>query len=181
MLITATGLGVVLMLTLFTVAPLLQYPASSVALMNLRTLTGHPCGLATSVTVFADVTPGLGPAGGVAALTRDMREAPLPESPHAPPVWHDDVSGGTGTGTVQTPWYPLPGPVPDGRVVVPLLGTLTEDQLLVVQVGAGNPASLDLVRTVPLDVVGQTTGWTEVTVTLADAGLDEPSAVRCGW
>ncbi|MDQ4011807.1 MAG: arabinosyltransferase domain-containing protein [Actinomycetota bacterium] len=184
-LVAATGLGVVLMLAVFTVAPLRQYPGSSVALMNLRALTGHPCGLATSVTVFTDVKPGLGPATGVATLTGDMREAPLPEPPPMTPkgtLWHGDVSGGTGTGAVQTPWYPMPGPVPDGRVVVPVLGTLTNDQRLAVQVGAGNPAFPDRVRTVPVDAVGDkvggSTGWAEVTVVLADAGLDAPSTVR---
>ncbi|MGH3812344.1 MAG: arabinosyltransferase C-terminal domain-containing protein, partial [Pseudonocardiaceae bacterium] len=82
------------------------------------------------------------------------------------------------TGTIQTPWYPLPGPVPGGRVVVPLLGTLTKDQRLALQVGAGNPAAPDLVHTVALDPVGVRTTWTEVTVALVDAGLDAPSAVR---
>jgi arabinosyltransferase B/arabinosyltransferase C len=181
-LITATALGVVLMLAVFTVAPLRQYPATSVALMNLRALTGQPCGLATSVTVFTDVKPGLGSATGAATLTGDMRAAPLPEPvPMTPPgaLWHGDLPGGTGTGTVQTPWYPLPGPVRDGRVVVPVLGTLTNDQRLAVQVAAGDP---DRVRTVPVDSVADMvkgkTGWTEVTVALADAGLDAPSAVR---
>ncbi|HZA17674.1 MAG TPA: arabinosyltransferase domain-containing protein [Pseudonocardiaceae bacterium] len=185
-LITANGLAVLLMLTVFTVAPLRQYPGTSVALMNLRALTGQPCGLATSVTVFTDVKPGLGPATGAATLTGDMRQAPLPEPvPMTPPgvLWHSDVPGGTGTGTVQTPWYALPGPVPDGRVVVPVLGTLTNDQRLAVQVVAGDP---DRVRTVPVDSVGHKvrdkvggkTGWAEVTVALADAGLDAPSAVR---
>ncbi len=186
-LVTATGVGVVLMLTVFTVAPLRQHPGSSVALMNLRALTGDPCGLATSVAVFADVKPGLGPGIGAAALTGDMREAAPPDPPPmnppatAPPnstLWHDDVSGGTGTGTVQTPWYPLPGPVPDGRVVVPLRGTLTPDQRLAVQVGTGKPGSPDRVRTVPLEGGGKASDWTEVTVALADAGLDAPSAVR---
>ncbi|MGH8967264.1 MAG: arabinosyltransferase C-terminal domain-containing protein, partial [Actinomycetes bacterium] len=181
-LITATGVGVVLMLTVFTIAPLRQYPASSLALLNLRALTGDSCGLATSVAVFDDVKPGLGPAAGAAVLTGDMREAPLADPPpmSAPntTLWHDNMSGGTGTGTVKTPWYPLPGPVPDAQLVVPLLGTLTPDQRLTVQVGTGNPASPDRDQTVPLDVPGKASGWTEVTVALADAGLDAPSAVR---
>ncbi len=189
-LVTATGLGVVLMLAVFTIAPLRQHPGSSVALMNLRALTGNPCGLATSGTVFTGAEPGLGPAIGTATLTGDMHEAPLadstladsrPPAPNSPPnstVWHDDVSGGTGTGTVQTPWYPLPAPVPGSRVVVGLLGTLTKDQRLAVQVGAGDPAAPDLVRTVPLAPLGERTGWTEVAVALADVGLDAPSAVR---
>jgi Mycobacterial cell wall arabinan synthesis protein/EmbC C-terminal domain/Arabinosyltransferase concanavalin like domain len=186
-LVTATGVGVVLMLTVFTVAPLRQYPGSSVALMNLRALTGEPCGLATAVTVFADVKPGLGPGIGAAALTGDMHEAALLDSPPMNPpdtaprdttLWHNDVPGGTGIGTVQTPWYPLPGPVPGGRVVVPLRGTLTQDQRLAVQVGTGNPAFPNRIRTMQLKAGGKASDWTEVTIALADTGLDAPSAVR---
>jgi hypothetical protein len=186
---TATGLGVALMLVVFTVAPLRQYPGTSVALMNLRALSGRPCGLASAVQVLTDVTPGLGPAAGPAALTGDMRAAPLPELTPVPitaptsTVWHDDVPGGTGIGTVQTPWYPLPGRIHDGWVpnawiTVPLRGTLTPAQRLAVQVGTGNPAAPDQVRTVPLPAVGDKPDWTEVTVALADAGLAAPTAVR---
>jgi Mycobacterial cell wall arabinan synthesis protein/EmbC C-terminal domain/Arabinosyltransferase concanavalin like domain len=186
---TATALGVVLMLVVFTIAPLRQYPGTSVALMNLRALSGRPCGLASAVQVLADVKPGLGPAAGPAALTGDMRAAPLPESTPAPitaptsTVWHDDVSGGTGIGTVQTPWYPLPGHLHDGWVphswiTVPLRGTLTHVQRLAVQVGTGNPAAPEQIRTVPLPAVGDKPDWTEVTVALADAGLAAPTAVR---
>jgi arabinosyltransferase B/arabinosyltransferase C len=184
-LITATGLGVALMLVVFTVAPLRQYPGTSVVLMNLRALTGRPCGLAPAVQVLADVKPGLGPAVGTAALTGDMRATPLPESTpapiNAPPtstVWHDDVPSGTGIGTVQTPWYPLPGHIAGGWVTVPLRGKLTREQRLAVQVGTGNPAAPDQVHTVPLPTVGDKPDWTEAAVALADADLTAPTAVR---
>ncbi|MGH3805455.1 MAG: arabinosyltransferase domain-containing protein [Pseudonocardiaceae bacterium] len=59
-LVTATGLGVALMLVVFTIAPLRQYPGASVALMNLRALGGRPCGLASTVQVLTEVKPGLG-------------------------------------------------------------------------------------------------------------------------
>jgi len=183
-LVTATGLGVVLMLVVFTIAPLRQYPGTSVALMNLRALTGRPCGLASAVRVLTDVRPGLGPAAGPAALTGDMRVAPLPEPAPVPlsapnaTVWHDDVSGGSGIGTVWTPWYPLPGRVPDGWVTVPLRGRLTAAQRLAVQVGTGDPAAPEKIRTVWLPAVGDKPDWTEVTVALADAGLAAPTAVR---
>ncbi len=183
-LVTATGLGVALMLVVFTVAPLRQYPGTSVALMNLRALTGRPCGLASAVQVLADARPGLGPATGPATLTGDMRAAPLPEPMPAPitapnaPVWHDDVLGGTGLGTVQTPWYPLPAHVRDGWITVPLRGRLTQEQRLVVQVGTGDPAAPKEIRTVALLAVGDQPDWTEVTVALAQAGLAAPSAVR---
>ena len=183
-LVTATGLGVVLMLVVFTIAPLRQYPGTSVALMNLRALTGRPCGLASAVQVLADVTPGLGPAAGPATLTGDMRAAPLPESTPAPitapnaTVWHDDVSNGAGTGTVQTPWYPLPERVPHGWITVALRGTLTLEQRIAVQVGTGNPAAPEEIRTVSLPTVGDKPDWTELAVALADAGLAAPTAVR---
>ncbi len=187
-LITATGMGVALMLGVFTIAPLRQHPGASVALMNLRALTGQPCGLASAVQVLADVKPGLGAGAGAPTLTGDMRAAPLPDStlatisaPGSPPsytMWHDDVSGGTGIGTVQSPWYPLPSQISHGWVVVPLRGELTQAQRLAVQVGAGNPAAPDQVWTMPLPALGHKSDWTEVPVALADAGLTAPTAVR---
>jgi Mycobacterial cell wall arabinan synthesis protein/EmbC C-terminal domain/Arabinosyltransferase concanavalin like domain len=184
-LVTATGLGVALMLAVFTVAPLRQYPGTSVALMNLQALTGRPCGLASAVQVLAGVEPGLGPAVGTATLTGDMRATPLPEATPAPPsappnstVWHDDVLSGTGTGTLQSPWYPLPGQLRGGWVTVPVRGDLSKDQKLAVQVATGDPASPDQVRTVALPVAGDKPDWTQLTVALADTGLAAPTAVR---
>ena len=183
-LVAATGVGVVLMLMVFAIAPLRQYPGTSVALMNLRALTGRPCGLASAVQVLADVTPGLGPAVGPAMFTGDMRATPLPESTPAPitaptsTVWHDDVSSGTGTGTVQTPWYPLPAHVRNGWITVALRGTLTHEQRIAVQVGTGAPAAPEEIRTVSLPAIEDRPGWTEVAVALADAGLAAPTAVR---
>ena len=187
-LVTATGLGVGLMLVVFTVAPLRQYPGTSVALMNLRAVTGRPCGLAPAVQVLTGIEPGLGPAVGTAELTGDMRAAPLPEStpapigdaggPAGPTVWQDDVPSGTGTGTLQSPWYPLPGDVRDGWVTVPVRGKLSQGQLLAVQVATGDPAAPGQVHSVPLPAVGDEPGWTAVAVALADARLAAPTAVR---
>ena len=189
-LVTATGLGVVLMLLVFTVAPLRQYPGTSVTLMNLRALTGRPCGLAPAVQVLATAKPGLGPAVGTAALTGDMQATALPQSMpvplRAPPnstVWHDDVPSGTGLGSLQTPWYPLPGHLSGASVTVPVRGKLNQEQWLAVQVTTGDPTTGDpatpgQVRTVPLPAVGDKPDWTELTVALADAGLAAPTAVR---
>lgn len=184
-LVTATGLGVALMLLVFTIAPLRQYPGTSVTLMNLRALTGRPCGLAPAVQVLTGVAPGLGPAVGSATLTGDMRATRLPESTPVPisalpnsTVWHDDVPGGTGTGSLQTPWYPLPGHLAGGWVTVPMRGKLNQEQRLAVQVATGDPAAPGQVRTVPLPAVGDKPNWTEVAVALADAGLAAPTAVR---
>lgn len=184
-LVTATALGVALMLLVFTIAPLRQYPGTSVTLMNLRALTGRPCGLAPAVQVLTGVAPGLGPAVGSATLTGDMRATRLPESTPVPisalpnsTVWHDDVPGGTGTGSLQTPWYPLPGHLAGGWVTVPMRGKLNQEQRLVVQVATGDPAAPGQVRTVPLPAVGDKPNWTEVAVALADAGLAAPTAVR---
>ena len=183
--VTATGLGVALMLLVFTIAPLRQYPGTSVTLMNLRALTGRPCGLAPAVQVLTGVAPGLAPAVGSATLTGDMRATRLPESTPVPisalpnsTVWHDDVPGGTGTGSLQTPWYPLPGHLAGGWVTVPMRGKLNQEQRLAVQVATGDPAAPGQVRTVPLPAVGDKPNWTEVAVALADAGLAAPTAVR---
>lgn len=183
--VTATGLGVALMLVVFTIAPLRQYPGTSVALMNLRALTGRPCGLAESVQVLSDVRTGLGSPAGVAALTGDMRATPLPETTPVPigaaasAVWHDDVTGGTGLGTVATPWYPLRQVDPaHAWLVVPLRGTLTKPQRLKVLVGAGDLNAPDHIRTLALPIDTTSADWTEVAVALADAGLAAPTAVR---
>ncbi|MGH3697680.1 MAG: arabinosyltransferase domain-containing protein [Pseudonocardiaceae bacterium] len=186
-LVTATGLGVALMLLVFSVAPLRQYPGASVALMNLQALTGRPCGLADAVSVLTAVEPGLGPPAGPGVLTGDMQAAPLPATTVGAPagtVWHDDVPGGTGTGTVETPWYPLPRHNLAGSwITVPVRGTVTEEQRIAVQVAMGRLNAPEQVRTVELPAVGTTPGWTRVALALADAGLagadlPGPSAVR---
>lgn len=184
-LMTASGLGVALMLVVFTIAPLRQYPGTSVALMNLHALTGQPCGLAASVQVFRDVRPGLRPPTGGATLTGDMRATPRPDSTPVPigtadgVAWDDDVPGGTGRGAVQTPWYPLPPVHPaNAWIVVPLRGTLTKQQRLEVQVGTGDPNAPDQVRTVVIPAVGNKPEWTQLAVPLASTGLPAPTAVR---
>jgi len=183
-LVTATGLGVALMLVVFTIAPLRQYPGTSVALMNLRALTGRPCGLAESVQVLSDVRPGLGPPIGATTLTGDMRATPLPETAPVPggaagAVWHDDVPGGTGLGTISTAWYPLRGVDPARSwLVVPLRGTLTKAQRLELRVGAGDPHAPDHIRTVALPIDTTSAGWTEVAVALTGAGVAAPTAVQ---
>ncbi len=189
-LVTATGLGVALMLTVFTIAPLRQYPGTSVALMNLQALTGRSCGLADAVAVLTAVEPGLGPPAGAGVLTGDMQAGPLPAATPVPigapagTVWHDDVPGGTGTGTVETPWYPLPRRnLTDYWITVPVRGTLTEEQRIAVQVATGLPNAPTQVRTVELPAVGNRPDWTRVALALADADLADadlhgPSAVR---
>ncbi|HET9257658.1 MAG TPA: arabinosyltransferase C-terminal domain-containing protein, partial [Pseudonocardiaceae bacterium] len=176
----ATGLGVTLMLVVFALAPLRQYPGTSVALMNLRALTGAPCGLASAVRVLSDVNPGLGPPIGSATLTGDMRANPVPAGER----WDDDITGGSGTGTLATPWYPLPGASPAGAwIVVPVRGTLTAAQRITVQVrGARDEvrAVALLPRTNPAEVnpARNKQDWTELTVPLRAAGLAAPEVVR---
>ena len=192
-LITATGLGVALLLVVFTVAPVREYPGTSVALMNLRALTGQPCGLAPAVRVITEVTPGLGAPLGSADLTGDMRAGSLPEPAPEPisltasssqgTVWHDDLpgfTGGTGTGSVTTPWYPLPAS-PSGAaewLVVPMRGNLSAGQQVTVEVGSGNPAAPDQVRTVALPPAGETAQWITRAVALSSADLATPTTVR---
>ncbi|MGH3979846.1 MAG: arabinosyltransferase C-terminal domain-containing protein, partial [Pseudonocardiaceae bacterium] len=68
----AAGLAVVLMLAVFSYAPLRQYPGPSVALANVQALTGSPCGLAGDVGVLVTAGRGLGPPVGGAELTGDL-------------------------------------------------------------------------------------------------------------
>lgn len=128
-LVTAAGLGVMLMLAVFSFAPLRQYPGPSLALVNAQALAGQPCGLAGDVRVFTGGDRELGPPIGSAETSGDMRAARLPDGSLPGVVWHDDVAGGAGTGTVTTPWYPIPDGAEDARIVLPVAGALADQQV----------------------------------------------------
>ncbi|MPZ64841.1 MAG: arabinosyltransferase [Pseudonocardiaceae bacterium] len=61
LLVTSAGLGVVLMLAVFSYAPLRQYPGPSLALVNAQAPAGSPCGLAGDVRVLTGGDRMLGP------------------------------------------------------------------------------------------------------------------------
>ncbi len=183
LLVTAAGLGVALMLAVFSYAPLRQYPGPSLALVNLQALTGSPCGLAGDVRVFTDGDLELGPPLGTPELRGDLRAGPLPDGSLAGIVWHSDVPGGRGTGTVVTPWYPVPDGAADARVVVPVAGELagqrvtlqfdtgeqvalqpgpTPDGLLTAPVPGADGRQPGAVRVVAQDVLAERGSWLAV-------------------
>ena len=93
---TATGLTVALLLAVFVVAPLRQYPGPSVALMNVQALTGAPCGLAGDVRVLAATGRGLDVSVGFAqprlVQPRVVESRPITDVTAGRPVFADQVS-----------------------------------------------------------------------------------------
>jgi len=180
-LVTAMSLTVALLLAVFTVAPLRQYPGPSIALMNVQALAGARCGLAGDVQVLADAQRGLGAPVGVAELNGSLRAAGLPDRPlpanRPAAVWHDDVADST-TGSLRTPWYPLPAVDEDAAVLVPLAGDRAPEQRVVLEFATGTPGDPEQVSTVVLDPGPFSDGWTEVSTGLADVKLKDPTAVR---
>jgi hypothetical protein len=183
LLVTAAGLGVALMLAAFSYAPLRQYPGPSLALVNLQALTGSPCGLAGDVRVFTDGDLELGPPLGTPELRGDVRAGPLPDKTLPGIVWHSDVPGGRGTGSVITPWYPIPDGAADARILVPVAGQLagqrvalqfdtgtrvelqpgpTPDGLLSAPVPGGDGRQPSAVRVVAADVLADRGSWLAV-------------------
>ncbi|WNV74799.1 arabinosyltransferase domain-containing protein [Geodermatophilus sp. DSM 44513] len=112
--------SVTLLLVGFTVAPLRQAEAGSYSLtaVNLQTLAGGSCGLGEAVEVLVDAPGGpLRPIGDAASLDGFAAgdgypgDFPPPEpagSRPAPPVWGSLVGGELATGTLVSPWFPLP-------------------------------------------------------------------------
>ncbi|MGH3796463.1 MAG: arabinosyltransferase domain-containing protein [Pseudonocardiaceae bacterium] len=178
LLLIASGLSVALLLSVFVVAPIGQYPGWTVALANLQALSGRPCGLANAVQVLAATGPqpvGAGPAqvSGDFALAEGA-PAPLHPPSAGTPVWHDAVpvrQAGLARerGTLTTPWYLLPAGSPATDVTVPVAAGKVSGQQVQVQFGqarSGDGAAPVPVRTVPLDLdarAGPDT-WQEVPV-----------------
>jgi hypothetical protein len=176
--------GIALMLLVFTVAPLRQAPAVSVASVNLATLSGQTCGFADAVRVLvAGPGPGLGEPVGAAALEGGMtaglppEREPVPAAPTAV-TWHNDVPDGAGTGSVTTGWYPVPGGAPTDAVVVPMTGDLREGQRISVEFATGAGFPYVPTRRTDFDPIGLQAGWVDRTVQLGDAAPQRPSAVR---
>ncbi|MGH4024390.1 MAG: arabinosyltransferase domain-containing protein, partial [Pseudonocardiaceae bacterium] len=177
LLLTTATVSVVLMLAVFVVAPIRQYPGWTVALANLRTLTGHPCGLAEAVQVLART--GAQPvAAGPVLSSGDFTLAagdpgPLPPPGEGIPVWHDVVPDRLAEqarerGTLTTPWFALPPGSAATHVSVPVAAGETAGQQVQVQFGAGAGAAPVPVRTVLLDLdsrAGPDT-WQEIPVPL---------------
>ncbi|NMI01551.1 arabinosyltransferase [Pseudonocardia sp. K10HN5] len=196
--VAAAG-GIALMLIAFTLAPIRQAPGASVAGMNLATLEGNPCGLEDSVQVLgpaigkarslrlvADTDtrgPALGRPIGSDQLAGDMvtgtppaRSAPA-DAPNAR-MWHDDVPGGSGTGSLISGWYPLPAGLQGDAIVLPVTGDLLAGQEVALEFGTGTPGAPDRTVRIELGPDGKQADWVNRTVALSDVKLDRPTAVR---
>lgn len=190
LLLVTSALSVGLLVAVFVLAPIRQYPGWTVALSNLQALTGRHCGLADTVQVLA-------PAGaqpvpeGVEQVSGDFAPAAGAPAPLRAPdgtgrVWHDAVPEregvvwGPGTaserGTLTTPWYPLPPGSPATHVSVPVAAGETKGQQVRVQFGVAAGGIRVPVRTVPLelDPRADPDTWQEIPVPLdarqADTG-----------
>ncbi|GAA2820146.1 arabinosyltransferase domain-containing protein [Saccharopolyspora taberi] len=126
--------AVLLMVALFTFAPIGQAPGWSVARSGVQTMFGDGCGLASDVKV--QLPSGKLGDPGPATTEGDFGASgsPLPTSPWDGPtaIWHDDRPDGTttGTGKLTTGWYPVVRA--SSHVTVPVAGELA-GQLLEVE------------------------------------------------
>ncbi len=183
LLLVASGSSVAVLLAVFVLAPIRQYPGWTVALANLRALSGQPCGLAGGVEVQAPVGPqpvGTGPAlsSGDFALAV---AAPGPVRPPAEgvPIWHDAVPAdhpvpadhaepASERGALTTPWYSLPAGSPATHVTVPVAAGAISGQQVQAQFGrAAGPGAVPVpVRTVTLDLDSRADSdtWQEIPV-----------------
>ncbi|MHA6779526.1 arabinosyltransferase domain-containing protein [Pseudonocardia saturnea] len=167
--------GVALLLAAFTLAPVRQAPGASVASTNLAALTGDGCGFADAVTVLDGAGKALSASGGAAEVTGDAVAGTPPERvPTVGSTWHTDIADGTGTGSVTTPWYPVPDSAPTDAVVVATTGDLRTGQQIALEFRRGTDAA-----TVAVDPAGLQAAWVDVTVVLDEVDLpDRPAEVR---
>lgn len=182
LLVAAAG-SVVLVLAVFVLAPIRQYPGWTVAQANLRTLAGHPCGLGEAVQVLARTGAQPVPAGP-ALSSGDFTLAagdpgPLPAPGADLPVWHDAVPDRLAgpareRGTLTTPWFALPPGSAATHVSVPVAAGETTGQQVRVQFGAAAGGTTVPVRTVLVDLdprAGADT-WQEIGVRLEGPRAD---------
>jgi hypothetical protein len=132
------------MIAVFVYAPVHQYPGWTIGSGGAEALGGNGCGLAADVTVLMDATTRLGPSSGPEQLTGDFALAaalpsPVP-APSAGSVWHDDADGGSGVGSLVTPWYRLPARGDATNVTVPVIGNNLAQQQLAVEFDDGGGA-----------------------------------------
>ncbi len=180
--VSAASVGsVLLMLALFSYAPIGQSPGWTVARSGVQTLFGNGCGLASDVTVQMPTRPTLG-APTSPQLSGDFathRPVPVRTDPWGQPaqVWHDDQPDGTtpGTGKLTTGWYPLP-PKGGTHVTVPFAGQL-DGQDLRVEFGRARAGGWEVSSSEPLAAdtrrfIGE---WQQLAVALPEY---RPDAVR---
>ncbi|MBC8091827.1 MAG: arabinosyltransferase C-terminal domain-containing protein, partial [Pseudonocardia sp.] len=133
---------------------------------------GDGCGVADAVSVL--VGNRLGGPTGPSDVAADVRAGlppardPIAAAPDTP-TWHDDVPDGSGTGTLTTPWYPIPAGDPSDTVIVSATGDLRAGQEVVIEFRGGPD--------VVFPASGKQAGWLDRLVPLGDLGA-RPTEVR---
>ncbi len=181
----------------FTLAPLRQYPGWTVALGNVHDVAHSACGLENEVSVLRPAPTPLG-APTPAALTGDFLTAagsPVPRPvPGLGTVWHTDGPAVSGSGSLDSGWYPLPpaagrpaaagDPRPAATdVVVPVLARPDPDlairaaiRLEIATGPVGAPTSVTREK-IGLSPVADERTWQEIPISLVGRP-GPPTAVR---
>ena len=182
----------------FVLAPVRQYPGWTVALGNVHdAVHSSACGLENEVSVLRPSPTPLG-APTPAVLSGDWLTAVGSPVPRAVPgmgtVWHDDGPEVSGSGALDSGWYPLPptagtpAPAGDPRpgatdVVVPVLASPDHD--LAIRAGVrleiatgpvGAPTSVTSEK-IGLSPVADERTWQEIPISLVGRP-GHPTAVR---
>ncbi len=180
LLVSVSGFSVVLLLAVFSYAPIQQYPGWTVGLSNLRALAGQPCGLATGVQALAPAGPQPRATSETAPELRgDFALAGPTSRPVQPPsagtpMWHDSVPPARAErageqGTLVTPWFTVPDSAAT-HLSVPVAAGEVSGQQVRVQFGTGDPADPRPTRTEKLELVtaASSNTWHELAVQLDD-------------
>lgn len=178
LLLSMSGVSVVLLLAVFGYAPIQQYPGWTVGLSNLRALAGQPCGLSTAVQVLAPAGPQPRPSGSP-ELTGDFALAGGAPRPVQPPSadtvsWHDSVPPARSEladeqGSLVTPWFTLPDSAATHLSIPVAAGTVGGQQVRV-QFATGDTADPRPVRSTELELVADAgpNTWHELPLELDD-------------
>lgn len=182
--LAAASLGsVLLMVALFTYAPVSAAPGWTVARSGVRTMFGDGCGLAGDVQVQLPSKRGLLPPATPHRPEGDFgnrRKNPVLTRPwdERTRIWHDRMPDGTttGTGTLTTGWYPLPESRGGTNVTVPVAGHL-KGQSIEVQFGTHRRGGWEVTGSQRLeaDLRRPMREWQQLSTPLP---ADRPDAIR---
>lgn len=183
---TSSGGIVALMLLVFVLAPVRQHPGWSVASGNAAALRGDRCGLAEAVQVLRPAgVPLRAPVGDVERTGSFAAGATAPFPVAAPlrhlgsgAAWHSEGGAPAETGTLRTPWYPVPADAPDDLVVAVAGGQLAAHQVRL-EIATGPDLAADVEIALGLDDRLAPNSWQEVDAPLDElAGGERATAVR---